>query len=126
WAGANFGAIHLPRIGQEVIVDHEGGDPDRPIVTGRVYNAAQMPPWALPANKTQSGILTRSSKGGGPANANAIRFEDLKGAEQLWIHAERNQDIEVEVDETHWVGQDRAKTIDRDETTLVHRHRTET
>lgn len=126
WAGTNFGAIHLPRIGQEVIVDFEFGDPDRPIVTGPVYNAAQMPPWALPANKTQSGILTRSTKGGGPANANAIRFEDLAGAEQLWIHAERNQDIEVEQDETHWVGQDRAKTIDRDETSHIKRNRTET
>ena len=126
WAGSNFGAIHLPRIGQEVIVDFEHGDPDRPIITGRVYNAEQMPPWALPANKTQSGFLTRSSLGGSAANANAIRFEDLKGAEQLWIHAERNQDIEVELDETHWVGQDRTKTIDRDETTHVKRDRTET
>jgi len=126
WAGSHFGAIHLPRIGQEVIVDFEHGDPDRPIITGRVYNAEQMPPWALPANKTQSGFLTRSSLGGSAANANAIRFEDLKGAEQLWIHAERNQDIEVELDETHWVGQDRTKTIDRDETTHVKRDRTET
>ncbi|NMG72736.1 type VI secretion system Vgr family protein [Parazoarcus communis] len=125
-AGANFGAIHIPRIGQEVIVDFEHGDPDRPIITGRVYNAAQMPPWDLPENKTQSGILTRSSKGGSAANANALRFEDLKGAEQVWLHAERNHDIEVELNETHWVGQDRCKTIDRDETTYVKRHRTET
>ena len=64
WAGSNFGGIHIPRIGQEVIVDYEHGDPDRPIITGRVYNAAQMPPWELPANKTQSGYLTRSSQGG--------------------------------------------------------------
>jgi len=126
WAGTNFGGIHIPRVGQEVIVDYEYGDPDRPFVTGRVYNAGQMPPWDLPANKTQSGFLTRSSLEGTPANANAFRFEDAKGQEQVWLHAERNQDIEVEVDETHWVGQDRAKTIDRDETTVVHRHRTET
>jgi type VI secretion system secreted protein VgrG len=126
WAGSNFGGIHIPRIGQEVIVDYEYGDPDRPIITGRVYNAEQMPPWALPANQTQSGFLTRSSLGGTPDNANAFRFEDAKGQEQVWLHAERNQDIEVEVDETHWVGQDRKKTIDRDETTVVHRHRTET
>ncbi|MDR1423470.1 MAG: type VI secretion system tip protein VgrG, partial [Azoarcus sp.] len=126
WAGTNFGGIHIPRIGQEVIVDYEYGDPDRPIITGRVYNAEQMPPWDLPANQTQSGFLTRSSLGGTPDNANAFRFEDAKGEEQVWLHAERNQDIEVEVDETHWVGQDRSKTVDRDETTVIHRHRTET
>ncbi|MDR2208786.1 MAG: type VI secretion system tip protein VgrG [Azoarcus sp.] len=126
WAGSNFGGIHIPRVGQEVIVDHEYGDPDRPFITGRVYNAEQMPPWELPANKTQSGILTRSTLKGAYSNANALRFEDAKGEEQVWLHAERNQDIEVEVDETHWVGQDRQKTIDRDEKTVIHRHRTET
>ena len=126
WAGSGFGGIHIPRIGQEVLVDHLNGDPDRPIITSRVYNAFQMPPWGLPANATQSGFLTRSSLGGGYDNANALRFEDKKGEEQLWIHAEKNQDIEVEHDETHWVGNDRRKTIDRDETTQVKRDRTET
>jgi type VI secretion system secreted protein VgrG len=126
WAGKNFGAIHIPRIGQEVIVDFFEGDPDQPVVTGRIYNAEQMPPWDLPANATQSGILTRSSKGGGYGNANAIRFEDKAGSEQLWIHAEKNQDIEVENDETHWVGHDRTKTIDHDETVHVKHDRTET
>ena len=126
WAGKNFGAIHIPRIHQEVLVDFLEGDPDEPVVIGRVYNAEQMPPWDLPDNKTQSGILTRSSKGGSAANANAIRFEDKKGSEQVWIHAEKNQDIEVESDETHWVGHDRRKTIDHDETTHVKHDRTET
>jgi|KBSMisStandDraft_5_1062788.scaffolds.fasta_scaffold01215_2 type VI secretion system secreted protein VgrG len=126
WAGKNFGVIDIPRIGQEVVVDFLEGDPDQPIITGRVYNAEQMPPWDLPANATQSGILTRSSKGGGYGNANAVRFEDKKGSEQLWIHAEKNQDIEVENDETHWVGHDRTKTIDHDETTHVKHDRTET
>ena len=126
WAGKNWGAIAIPRMGQEVIIDFLEGDPDQPIITGRVYNADQMPPWDLPANATQSGVLSRSSKGGSAANANAIRMEDKKGAEQLWIHAERNQDIEVENDETHWVGHDRKKTIDNDETTLVKHDRTET
>lgn len=126
WAGKNFGAIHIPRIGQEVIVDFFEGDPDQPVITGRIYNAEQMPPWDLPANATQSGILTRSSKGGGYGNANAIRFEDKKGGEQLWIHAEKNQDIEVENDETHWVGHDRSKTVDHDETVHVKHDRTET
>jgi type VI secretion system secreted protein VgrG len=126
WAGKNFGAIHIPRIGQEVVVDFLEGDPDQPLITGRVYNAEQMPPWELPANATQSGILTRSSKGGAYGNANAIRFEDKMGSEQLWIHAEKNQDIEVENDETHWVGHDRTKTVDNDETVHVKHDRTET
>jgi type VI secretion system secreted protein VgrG len=125
WAGKNYGAIHIPRIGQEVVVDFLEGDPDQPLITGRVYNAEQMPPWDLPANATQSGILTRSSKGGAYGNANAIRFEDKKGSEQLWIHAEKNQDIEVENDETHSVGHDRTKTIGNDETTKVGHDRTE-
>jgi type VI secretion system secreted protein VgrG len=126
WAGKNWGFIQIPRIGQEVIVDFLEGNPDQPIITGRVYNAEQMPPYALPANMTQSGVLTRSSKGGAAANANWIRFEDKKGSEQLYIHAEKNQDIEVENDETHWVGHDRKKTIDNDETTHVKHDRTET
>ena len=126
WAGKNWGMVAIPRIGQEVIVDFLEGDPDRPIITGRVYNAEQMPPYELPANKTQTGIKTRSSLSGTPANFNEIRFEDKKGAEQLFIHAEKNQDIEVENDETHWVGHDRRKTIDHDETTHVKHDRTET
>jgi len=126
WSGKNYGAIHIPRMGQEVIVDFLEGDPDQPIITGRVYNAEQMPPWDLPANATQSGILTRSSKGGAYGNANAIRFEDKAGSEQLWIHAEKNQDIGVENNETHWVGHDRTKTIDNDETVHVKHDRTET
>ena len=117
WAGKAWGGVAIPRIGQEVIVDFLEGDPDQPIITGRVYNAEQMPPYALPANKTQTGIKTRSSLGGTPDNFNEIRFEDKKGDEQLFIHAEKNQDIEVENDETHWVGHDRKKTIDNDETT---------
>lgn len=126
WAGKNWGMIAIPRIGQEVIVDFLEGDPDSPIITGRVYNAEQMPPYVLPANMTQTGILTRSSKGGSGANANELRFEDKKGAEQIYLHAEKNQDISVENDETHTVGHDRAKTIDHDETTHVKHDRTET
>ncbi len=126
WAGKSFGFMQVPRIGQEVVVDFLEGDPDQPIITGRVYNADQMPPWELPANATQSGVLTRSSKGGAYGTANALRFEDKKGAEQLWLHAEKNQDIEVENDETHWVGHDRTKTVDHDETVHVKHDRTET
>jgi len=126
WAGKYWGGMQIPRIGQEVIVDFLEGDPDRPIITGRVYNADQRPPWELPANQTQSGILSRSTKGGTAANANAIRFEDKKGEEQLWLHAEKDQLTEVEHDEDKWVGNDRRKTIDGNETTTVHKNRTET
>ncbi|PZW45330.1 type VI secretion system Vgr family protein [Pseudomonas sp. URMO17WK12:I2] len=126
WAGKNWGSIQIPRIGQEVIVSFLEGDPDRPIITGRVYNAEQTVPYDLPANATQSGTKSRSSKGGTPANFNEIRMEDKKGEEQLFIHAEKNQDIEVENDETHWVGHDRSKTIDNDETVHVKHDRTET
>lgn len=126
WAGSGFGGIHVPRIGQEVLVDYLNGDPDRPVITNRVYNNLQPHPWGLPASATQSGFLTRSTPNGTAEDANAFRFEDKIGAEQIWIHAQRNQDIEVERDETHWVGNDRKKTIDRDETVHVKRHRTET
>ena len=126
WAGKNWGMIAIPRIGQEVIVDFLEGDPDEPIITGRVYNAEQMPPYALPANMTQTGTKTRSTKGGDPSNFNEIRFEDKKGSEQLFIHAEKNQDIEVEHDETHWVGHDRRKKVDNDENVKIGNNRTET
>jgi type VI secretion system secreted protein VgrG len=126
WAGKSFGFMAIPRIGQEVIVDFLNGDPDCPLITGRVYNAEQTPPWDLPANKTQTGILTRSFEQGAYANANALRFEDKRGQEQLWLHAEKDQLTEVENDEDKWVGNDRRKTIDRDETSLIKRDRTET
>jgi type VI secretion system secreted protein VgrG len=125
-AGKNWGMIHIPRIGQEVIVDFLEGDPDQPIIIGSVYNADQMPPYALPANKTQSGIVSRSSLEGSPENFNEICFEDRKGQEFIYIRAEKDQIIAVENDEAHWVGHDREKTIDHDETTLVHHDRTET
>src|SRR5258706_6033716 len=126
WAGKKWGTFNVPRIGQEVIIEFLEGDPDRPIITGRVYNAEQMPPYALPDNMTQTGIKTRSSMNGTPDNFNEIRFEDKKGSEQLFVHAEMNQDIEVEKDETHWVGHDRKKTIDNDETSHIKHDRTET
>lgn len=126
WAGSGFGGVHVPRIGQEVLVDYLNGDPDRPVITNRVYNNLQPHPWGLPANATQSGFLTRSTPSGTAEDANAFRFEDKIGEEQIWIHAQRNQDIEVEYDETHWVGNDRSKTIDRDETVHIKRDRTET
>jgi len=94
FAGKKWGAMFLPRIGQEVIVDFLEGDPDQPIITGRVYNAEQMPPYTLPDEKTKSTMKSYSSKGGD--GFNEIRFEDKKGSEQIFIHAERNQDLRVE------------------------------
>ncbi len=124
WAGKNWGSMQIPRIGQEVIVSFLEGDPDRPIITGRVYNAEQTVPYELPANATQSGMKSRSSKGGTPANFNEIRMEDKKGAEQLYIHAERNQDNLVENDASLSVGHDRNKSIGHDELARIGNNRT--
>ncbi|MDR6424988.1 type VI secretion system secreted protein VgrG [Variovorax paradoxus] len=123
WAGKGWGGYFIPRIGQEVIVDFLNGDPDRPIIVGRVYNDDQPIPFG---SHTQSGFRTRSTPKGSASNCNEFRFEDKKGSEQVYLHAEKNQDIEVENDETHWVGHDRTKTIDHDETTHVKHDRTET
>ena len=125
WAGKAWGAQYIPRIGQEVIVSFLEGDPDRPLVIGSVYNGANKPPFALPDNKTQSGIRSRSSMSGTAANCNELRFEDLKGAEMVFLHAEKDQIIEVENDEGHCVGHDREKEVKHDETTTIGNNRTE-
>ncbi|HEX8984094.1 MAG TPA: type VI secretion system tip protein VgrG [Bryobacteraceae bacterium] len=119
WAGKGWGAISIPRIGQEVIVDFLEGDPDRPIVTGRVYNALQMPPYTLPAEQTKSTFKTNSSKGGG--GFNELRFEDKKGEEQVFIHAQKDQDIRVENDAREWIGRDTSLTVERDRREQVKR-----
>lgn len=115
WASSGFGMIQLPRIGDEVVVTFADGNPDRPLIIASVYNAANMPPWGLPDNATQSGILTRSTTGGDNGTANALRFEDRKGQEEVWLHAEKDQRIEVENDESHSVGNDREKSVGNDE-----------
>ena len=119
WAGKAWGGIQLPRIGQEVIVDFLEGDPDRPIITGRVYNADQAPPYGLPANQTQSGVKSRSSKGGGTDNFNELRFEDKKGSEQIFVHAEKDLVTEAENNETRTVGNDRTTTIENKDSRTV-------
>jgi type VI secretion system secreted protein VgrG len=134
WAGKGWGAMIIPRIGQEVIVEFLEGDPDRPVIIGRVYNADQVPPYSLPDNKTQSGILSRSSKGGSAATCNEIRMEDLKGQELLYIHAEKDETHEIEHDrkrdvgndEKITVGHDRSATVTNDETVKVGNNRTAT
>jgi type VI secretion system secreted protein VgrG len=119
WAGAGWGAIHIPRVGQEVIVDFLEGDPDRPIITGRVYNDYQPVPYTLPENKTQSGIKSRSTPKGGPANFNEIRFEDKKGAEELHIQAERDQSTHVKRNQSISVDADRSISVGGNESTSV-------
>ncbi|MBS4856082.1 MAG: type VI secretion system tip protein VgrG [Pseudomonas aeruginosa] len=116
--------IWTDQYGRVKIVSFLEGDPDRPIITGRVYNAEQTVPYELPANATQSGMKSRSSKGGTPANFNEIRMEDKKGAEQLYIHAERNQDNLVENDASLSVGHDRNKSIGHDELARIGNNRT--
>ena len=126
WAGKAWGGVTIPRIGHEVVVEFLEGDPDQPIITGRVYNGDNPVPYALPANKTQSGIKSRSSPGGSTANFNEIRMEDKKGSEQLYFHAEKNQDIVVENDKTESVGHDETITIGHDRTETVKHDHTKT
>ncbi|ELH9697997.1 type VI secretion system tip protein VgrG [Salmonella enterica] len=118
WAGKGFGMIQIPRIGQEVLVDFKNGDPDLPIIVGRTYNQDTMPPWGLPGAATQSGIYSHTI-GGGPTNANALRFEDKPGSEEVWLHAEKDQRIEVNNNESHWVGNNRVKVIDQSEIATI-------
>jgi type VI secretion system secreted protein VgrG len=124
WAGKNWGSMHIPRIGQEVLVSFLEGDPDRPIVTGRVYNGESMPPYALPDNMTQSGLVSRSTKGGAAANCNEIRFEDKAGSEQLLLHAEKDLKTEVEHDQSISVGNDATLEIQHDRKATVHNNET--
>lgn len=134
WAGKNWGFVMLPRIGHEVIVEFMEGDPDRPIVTGRVYNGENVPPYSLPSNMTQSGVISRSSKGGNQDNFNEIRFEDLKGSEHVYIHAEKDETIVVENDKSEEVGHDemikikndRTETVSGNEDISVKKNRTDT
>jgi type VI secretion system secreted protein VgrG len=98
WAGKGWGTYFWPRIGDEVLIDFIEGDPDAPIVVGSVYNGINMPKYDPRSEYTRSGILTRSSKNGGAANANELRFEDLKGSEQIFMNAERDFDLHVEHD----------------------------
>ena len=121
WAGNGWGASFIPRIGHEVIVEFIDGDPDRPIITGTVYNGVNAPPFD---SKTQSGIRTRSTKGGAKANFNELRFDDKKDAEQIYIHAEKNLDTRVENDETLTVDHDRIKQVKNDESYTIGNDRT--
>ncbi|OEU67352.1 MAG: hypothetical protein BA867_04205 [Desulfobacterales bacterium S5133MH16] len=125
WAGAGWGAMWIPRIGHEVIVDFVEGDPDRPIITGRVYHGNNKPPYPLPAEKTKSTIKSDSSKGGG--GSNEFRFEDKKGEEEIFLHGQKDWTIAIENDknqtvgnnETLAVGNNRDKTVGNDQSEAI-------
>ena len=150
WAGKGWGVIHIPRIGQEVVVDFLEGDPDQPIVIGSVYNADQMPPGELPKHGMVSGLMSRTTPGGGPSNFNGIRADDTKAKEHLNIQAEYDETTLVKHDrkKTDQQRRDdsrqarpdgdggqqrddhrpraRTETVDKDETITIHGNRTET
>jgi type VI secretion system secreted protein VgrG len=107
WAGKKWGVQFIPRIGMEVIVDFLEGDPDRPVIVGAVYNADNMPPYELTGNKTQSGWKSRSTTGGGDSNFNELRFEDKKGSEEVYFHAEKDFTRVVENNDSLKVGMDK-------------------
>jgi type VI secretion system secreted protein VgrG len=135
-AGKGWGSMFIPRIGQEVVVSYLEGDPDRPLITGVVYNDDQMPPYTLPDEKTKSYIKTNSTKGGD--GFNEIRFEDKKGHEQVFVHAQGNMDLRVNGNSMEAVGGDRHlivggqkdggksgdqwETVYRDKFSMVHRY----
>lgn len=123
WAGANFGGMYIPRIGQEVIVDFLEGDPDRPIITGRVYNFDNEVPYQLPGNHTQSGIKSRSTKGGNLDNFNELRFEDKKGSEHVFLQAEKDLMVNVKAAESRTVGASRQVSIGDNDSLEVGKNR---
>lgn len=144
WAGKGWGAMAVPRIGMEVVVSFLEGDPDRPLVTGCVYNSDAMPPYALPAGQTRSTLKSQSSKGG--EGFNELRFEDKKGAEEVFMHAERDflrvvknndalkvgfetadkgdQTVDIKNDQTVKIGHDQVETIDNNQTHSIKRDQT--
>jgi type VI secretion system secreted protein VgrG len=118
WSGNGWGLTSLPRVGDEVLVDFMNGDPDWPIVVGSVNNAASPALYKLPANKTQSGIKTRSTPGGGPDNFSELRFEDKKGSEEVYLQGEKDWNILIK--------NDKGQTVMRDETLAVGNNRIKT
>lgn len=124
WAGATWGAMYIPRIGHEVIVDFLEGDPDQPIITGRVYHGINMPPYALPDEKTKSTIKSDSSPGSG--GSNELRFEDKKGEEEIYLHGQKDWTILMENDKNQIIGHDETLEVKNDRTKTVKNNQSET
>ena len=123
WAGGSWGSMAVPRIGQDVIIQYVNGDPDQPMITGRTYCGDQLPPYDLPDHKTRMTIKSQTHKGNG---FNELRFEDELGRQEVFIHAERDQNNVVKHDETTQVGNDRSENVDHDETITIGHDRRET
>ncbi|HEY0137512.1 MAG TPA: type VI secretion system tip protein TssI/VgrG, partial [Nannocystis sp.] len=123
WAGQGYGSMWIPRIGHEVIVDFIEGDADRPIITGRVYHGNNPPPYPLPDKKTASTIKSDSSPGGG--GSNELRFEDQKGGEEVFLHAQKDWTIAVENDKNQTVGHDETMNVGNDRTKSVGNNQSE-
>ena len=119
WAGNNWGAIFLPRIGQEVWVDFEEGDPDHPVIVGSVYNAQQMPPGPLPDKQNISGFRSHSTKGGGDHDANVLTFDDTMGSEVFYMRAQKDMAVRVENNDDLHVYNDQTITIHNNRTEVV-------
>jgi type VI secretion system secreted protein VgrG len=115
WAGEGWGSIIIPRVGQEVIVSFLEGDPDRPIITGRVYNASQTVPYALPDYQTRSTFMTRSSTGGSASTYNELRFEDKKGAEQIFVRGQYDYDTNILHDSRESIGNNLSLIVAKDQ-----------
>ncbi|WP_447988961.1 type VI secretion system Vgr family protein [Achromobacter spanius] len=123
WAGAGWGHMAIPRIGQEVIVSFLDGDSSQPIVTGRTHRSINPPPYELPRHKTRMTIKSQTHKGEG---YNELRFEDERDQEEIYIHAQKDQNIHVNHNETTFVGNDRAEQVEHDETITIGHDRRET
>jgi type VI secretion system secreted protein VgrG len=121
FAGPNYGSVFLPRVGHEVLVDFLDGNPDNPIIVGQLYSDHNMPPWPLPEKKTLSGFRTRSTLNGGSDEHNELRFEDKKGAEQIWVQAQKDLDTFVKNNETRKVQADRTTTIVQNDSRIVNK-----
>ncbi len=122
WAGPAWGSIFIPRVGHEVVIDFLEGDPDRPLVVGSVYHGANVPPYGLPAEKTKSTMMSRSSIGGD--GFNELRFEDKKGKEEVFVHAEKDLALVVKHDRTADIDHDNTETVGGDESVTVTGNRT--
>ncbi|MDZ3992506.1 type VI secretion system Vgr family protein [Pseudomonas sp. Teo4] len=123
WAGGSWGAMAIPRIGQDVIIQYVNADPDQPMITGRTYCGNQLPPYELPKHKTRMTIKSQTHKGDG---FNELRFEDELGREEVFIHAQRDQNNVVKRDESTWVGNDRHEQVEHDEHISIGHDRIET